>query len=81
LHEVTNIIMITVEEYSFYFKIGIQHIMYNARFEILTAVLYTCVKPSNTPDLLKPGYGKSLCKFIRTTCFGRYSTIIRSTKS
>jgi len=38
------------------------------------------VKPSNTNILLKPGYRKSLNKFIKTTCFGRYPTIIRSTK-
>jgi len=39
LYEVINITVITVEEYSVYFKIGTQHIMYEARFEILRAVL------------------------------------------
>jgi len=42
---------------------------------------YICVKLSNTTNLLKPGYRNSLYKFIRTTCFGHYSTIIRSTRS
>jgi len=42
---------------------------------------YICVKPSKTTNLLKPGYRNSLYKFIRTTRFGRYSTIVRSAKT
>ena len=53
----------------------------NVFHSIVLDKIYLCNTVKHNCFNYKPGYRKSLYTFIKTTCFDRYSTTIKSTKS